>query len=382
MIEADGFMPDTKADQPNTPDLDAQIEALLADMASACDRVAKQLEDRPPPSREEIAQAAVKEGGAFDDRGQRAGEAPEAEDAEAGAEDEALAEVEEEADHLEGFDLGDEPAGSTPEGDEAEAVAESVALDAQVGELIDAAVGEPGSPSASESDSEPGPGATNPDAPENLGDLDAELAALAGEMMAESEPYAGAAPSDERHISATDEAPPVSVTDDAPGDGTSEEASSAAAVEAATERAAPAPPAARSEAPTARPRLRAPSRPSVAPGSNPWAVASAHARVYAPWLASIVFAQLMRLFIWAAPRLGDLAERSNRPVENRPRVVRQSVGWFAVMTAFYALLAWVFVLFIREPPQPTEARTPAVEVRDPNAPEPLRRTPSVETPPR
>ncbi|TVQ62890.1 MAG: hypothetical protein EA378_03500 [Phycisphaerales bacterium] len=389
-------MPDAKTSPQDTPDLDAQIEALLADMASACDRVAQQLEDRPPP------EGAGKAGGAVDDRGQRVPPTPasepgaaeatgtdDADDAAPETDADASTDPEEEEAHADAseFDLGPEPSAGG-ESDEAAETAQAVALDAQVGDLIDAASGVETPESAGDAPvdgASAAPESESLDAAEQLGDLDAELAALAGEMMAESEPFEA---SSEPVAPTPDDTTPATGDPD-PDTETSEDVNAGMVGEA---RGGPSPAAAGTaggvgsasgSAPRARgSRPSLPARPATAPGSKPWVVAWAYAKVYVPWLGSVVFAQAMRLFIWAMPRLGDLAERSNKPIEGKSRIVRQSVGWFAVTTAFYALLAWVFVLFIREPPQPTAPRTPAVEVRDPNAPVPVRPTPSAETPPR
>ena len=46
------------------------------------------------------------------------------------------------------------------------------------------------------------------------------------------------------------------------------------------------------------------------------------------------------------------------PLQTRPAIVRQSIGWVAIVTVFYAVCVWAFVLFIRKPETPLVSNPP------------------------
>jgi|GEM_PF-5352929 len=351
-------MPETSPDTPPREDLDTQIEALLAEMSAACDRVAEQLgPDAPPPlankpklndpapTPDESPQATAKQD-----------VAPQEPDAEASPEP-----VEPEA--------SGEAASEEETADLLAAVAAAVnTLDA------DSQAEAPAQDAAPDADA---PAGGIPP----LDDLDAELAALAGEMMASSEPYDApeeTSPDDFEDLSAESEAaedrPPepsrpaanAPTSTSAPKPEATEDEGSEPAPGSDSEpepvRAKPQP-AATARGP--QPVLSAgfwPTVPEPKPGESKPARAWTLTRVWSLWALGVLGRAAVRGYVWVMPRLGDLAERSNRPLESRSRTVRQSVGWFAAMTAFYAVLAWAFVLFIRQPAPPPRASTPAVDV--------------------
>lgn len=59
----------------------------------------------------------------------------------------------------------------------------------------------------------------------------------------------------------------------------------------------------------------------------------------------------------ASPVVLRAARVVSRPLDARPPIVRDAVGWCALVTAFWAIVVWTYILIFRKPnvPRPTEA---------------------------
>jgi len=68
----------------------------------------------------------------------------------------------------------------------------------------------------------------------------------------------------------------------------------------------------------------------------------------------------------ATPRLRRGAEIMSRPLANRPQIVRQTVGWFALWTLFIAACVWATLAFFRVPPAPAGAVPNAPTLENPS----------------
>ena len=121
-----------------------------------------------------------------------------------------------------------------------------------------------------------------------------------------------------------------------------------APVDAAAQRAAPAPS-------TAAP-ISAPRSTSVSPRTD-WA-ADAEVPAVTPGLAK---SSLAKVAAGTAPiALAGLAAVS-KPLLAKPRAVRDTVGWLAIWTFFLASCVWVYLLFVHKP-APPESRTSPIEL--------------------
>lgn len=385
-------------------DLESKVDRLLADMDAACDQLKSELEAHDAPD-EHSLEEVMAAGGALDDEGESvtegaipeeaAPEQPEAEaPAEAGTEPESTPEPEPEASEA-AEEIAPEPESATP----APADGDAAQLDEQLAEMLDAAVAEeraateedePGATDAAaeldneldaeleglaaeldsaSSDDEPEPaGETRAEAPAAAleSELDDELAELSAgfddakpevaESHAEapeaSEPVAESAPEPHESDEPTHEV--VTAADPAPGR------------DAGAERREPKP------APKTAKRELEPLR---AEGRFKYAIlAWLYAKRYAPPAAGFVMRQMQAAWRQAEPKLGLAVRTLSKPLEDRPKTVRDSVGWLALWTMFNAVVVWGFVLFIRTPPAPPVTTAP-VQLREDQIPQDPGRVP-------
>jgi hypothetical protein len=61
----------------------------------------------------------------------------------------------------------------------------------------------------------------------------------------------------------------------------------------------------------------------------------------------------------AGPLSAKLVELVNKPVRDRPAVVRDSIGYIAMWTGLLAMILWVYLVFVRESPTPTPTQAPS-----------------------
>ena len=62
----------------------------------------------------------------------------------------------------------------------------------------------------------------------------------------------------------------------------------------------------------------------------------------------------------------------NRPVEDRPAKLRDSIGYVALWTALLAMILWVYLVFVRESPTPTPTQAPSRMVEPGERIDPIR----------
>ncbi|MCR9075478.1 MAG: hypothetical protein NXI07_05505 [bacterium] len=62
----------------------------------------------------------------------------------------------------------------------------------------------------------------------------------------------------------------------------------------------------------------------------------------------------------------------NRPVEDRPAKLRDSIGYIALWTALLAMILWVYLVFVRESPTPTPMQAPSRMVEPGERIDPIR----------
>lgn len=62
----------------------------------------------------------------------------------------------------------------------------------------------------------------------------------------------------------------------------------------------------------------------------------------------------------------------NRPVEDRPAKLRDSIGYIALWTALLAMILWVYLVFVRESPTPTPTQAPSRMVEPGERIDPIR----------
>gem|GEM_PF-6388154 len=69
------------------------------------------------------------------------------------------------------------------------------------------------------------------------------------------------------------------------------------------------------------------------------------------------------------PRVATGAERVARalssPLADKPRIWRDSVGWVALNTLFWALVVWINTLFLRQAAPPPHVPAPPTQVHEP-----------------
>lgn len=172
----------------------------------------------------------------------------------------------------------------------------------------------------------PAPAEAKPEA-QTIDALDAELASLAAGLM--NEPTAEVAPPEPSAApTETTEAP-------LPGTPAPPAASAPAGAEARVEEPkSPAQPAATSAAPEPAPTLSHATAPVEPEPAKARAAAAAVAH-----LAGRVI----------TPVSGRAAAILSRPLRNKPKIVRDSIGWLAIFTLFNATGLWGYILLIRKP---------------------------------
>lgn len=62
----------------------------------------------------------------------------------------------------------------------------------------------------------------------------------------------------------------------------------------------------------------------------------------------------------------------NKPIEERPAKLRDSIGYVAIWTALLAMILWVYLAFIRESPTPTPTQAPSRMLDPSQSADPLR----------
>ncbi len=319
----------TQVQQNNIQDLDdlaAQVEELVGELSEACEKVSKRLSGDEPEedaaSPENSAEAPAEEA-----------ESSDPSEAEAGAEPDETAEA----------DAGPD----APEPHPAEQAIDE--LEQQLEDLIDA-----GADQAEEPEAEtPGPkaGAAEPDAaaaPEadDLEDLDQQIAALTDELLEGDFVDAAGEAVETSTPPAPQEASPEPEAEPQPATPTSKQSGSAQsnesdkpedAVEASADQREDEAPA-----PAARPATqRETARPAA---SKPAASASG-----SPHPVVVVVLATAKKAEAGARSLADLA---STPLKNRPKIVRDTVGWFGLWTLFLAICVWVTLAFFRSPDHP------------------------------
>lgn len=188
---------------------------------------------------------------------------------------------------------------------------------------------------------QPAPGAAE------IGSLDEELSRLAESMLAE--PEFGGAP--------RDSAPPAPEPDAETQSAENQPEADPSPAANVDNTAAPAnPPPAPPPPPAIAPKP-APPPANIAPrtAANPTPIPAPDiASILTPDLDSRPRAHLGAIVVGLAHRAAELA---SAPLNGKPRVVRDSVGWVAVCTMFMAGCLWAAVL-LRSPYSPTPASEP------------------------
>ncbi|MFT5422960.1 MAG: hypothetical protein ACI89L_000729 [Phycisphaerales bacterium] len=231
---------------------------------------------------------------------------------------------------------------------------------------------------------EPEPVAGEPE-PTTPSELDADLDAKVGEMIAEAEraetgqdapaPPPSAAPppldsgendADDGTVAAAEPAADTDVAEACLADLTSQllEGDLDSADDAVPGSAVSPEAAAASESSPADPSATAPSEsatattPAVEPDVKPAAKAPGPVKVLAGKArqASGVAVGL------ALPVGAKGVMMIDAPLESRDPTVRQTVGWMAIYTGFLALCVWGYLLLVRSPPTPPAAAVPAAMV--------------------
>jgi hypothetical protein len=62
----------------------------------------------------------------------------------------------------------------------------------------------------------------------------------------------------------------------------------------------------------------------------------------------------------------------NKPFQDRPAIVRDSIGYLAMWTGLLATILWVYLAFIRETPTPTPTQAPSRMLEPGEVIDPLR----------
>ncbi len=317
----------TQVQQHNIQDLDdlaAQVEELVSELSEACQQVSKRLSDDEPE--EDAAEP--------EDRADAPSEEAEASDPSVAGADETP------------------EAASGPDAREPHPAEQAIdELEQQLEDLIDA-----GAEQVAEAEAPPPKGrGADPDAAatlaaEDLKDLDQQIAALTDELLEgdfvdaagetvetsappaadkrgpEAEPQPAAAKAKQSGPALDDESAEPEAVAEAPGEQAEDESA-----EAETPAPAPAGPAAQRE--VARPAASKPAARSSG-GPNPLLV---------------VMLSTAKKAEAGARTLADLA---STPLKNRPKIVRDTVGWFGLWTLFLAICVWVTLAFFRSPDHP------------------------------
>lgn len=61
----------------------------------------------------------------------------------------------------------------------------------------------------------------------------------------------------------------------------------------------------------------------------------------------------------AVPLGAKFVELVNRPVRDRPAIVRDSIGYVAMWTTLLAIILWAYIVFVRQSPTPTPSQAPS-----------------------
>jgi hypothetical protein len=61
----------------------------------------------------------------------------------------------------------------------------------------------------------------------------------------------------------------------------------------------------------------------------------------------------------AVPLGAKFVELVNRPVRDRPAIVRDSIGYVAMWTALLSIILWAYIVFVRQSPTPTPSQAPS-----------------------
>lgn len=322
----------TQVQQNNIQDLDdlaAQVEELVSELSEACQQVSKRLSDDEPE--EDAAEPEAQAEAPSDEA-----EASDPSEAEAGADE-----------------TPEEAAG--PDAREPHPAEQAIdELEQQLEDLIDAGAEQVGEAEASTSRAraaEPDGAATL--AAEDLEDLDQQIAALTDELLegdfvdAAGEPVIDSAPP------ATDKRAPAPETEPQPASPAPKQSGPALDDESAEPEDAVEAPAeqeeddgAEAEAPAPVPAAQPAAQREVA---RPSASKPAARSSGGPHPVVVVMLSTAKKAEAGARTLADLA---STPLKNRPKIVRDTVGWFGLWTLFLAICVWITLAFFRSPDHP------------------------------
>jgi hypothetical protein len=180
--------------------------------------------------------------------------------------------------------------------------------------------------------------------PESIGTLDDELAQLAADLV-------------EGDIRAETPPPPATgVVAAAPGAPTSP-----SVVDPALDPSIGDPPMVRRSPPPE-------AAPAVPAGPPLWKRALAALVTGASLAAALLRRYGPVVLGWMEPVAYRIAAVVSAPLRDRPALIRDAVGWVAMMTAFYASIVFVYFLFIYEPEAPAAHSAP-VNLTDPAHPD-------------
>lgn len=359
----------TQVQQNNIQDLDdlaAQVEELVDELSEACEKVSKRLsddgseeEDAAPENQAETAEpedAAEAADAKSDDAPETTGEDETGPaDREPHPAEAALDDLEHQLDDL-------IEAGAQAEADTDEAVGQAATV---AGAESD----------AGEAETAPGKGEPTVSAidAEDIDDLDQQIAELTDELLdgdftdAGGEPVGDAAApvaQQERRASdkpaktqqAAPEAEPASQSSD---DEAEENDAAQAAAEDEDESEAEV--AQDAPAPKPSPARRATVRAAATPKKGPHPVV-------------VVLLSVASKTDAGARTLADLLAT---PLKNRPKIIRDTVGWFGLWTLFLAICVWMTLAFFRSPEHP-EAEGEPMRIRsadESSAPPPANQRP-------
>ncbi len=140
---------------------------------------------------------------------------------------------------------------------------------------------------------------------------------------------------------------------------------------------APAPTSTPAPAPAATPAPAAAASPSTAPAPAPSAPAAAAAKAPAPEpepaiaapAAAAVVAPAVPVTHRLAAVLMPVAKVMAAPLASKPKIVRDTLGWIAASTCFWAAIIWGYLLFLHDP-NPAKHEPPPFNFAESKLPQP------------
>lgn len=240
-------------------------------------------------------------------------------------------------------------------------------LDKRVDELLDR-LEQGGSGSAGEEPAEPAPAGAR--AEQALAEVEENLGDLLEQVSAEVRPVESgpaSAPAPAQPTGATLPEAAASGGEERPNPGMSLEMLDAELAKLASQLVDSdfdATPGAPEPQPTGEPRHPAAPPPSAPVHREPADSAPAHDTSPPPSVRPSLRSRLAAAGSLAgtagratSPVVLRVARVLSRPLDARPPIVRDAVGWCALVTAFWAIAVWTYILIFRKPntPRPTEA---------------------------